>query len=1533
MKRLVSWVVLAVVVTVSGRAVASGVEATRLSLPGGPASIEGLGRSFEPSLSTGTASYGVRIAVPPAAGGLAPHLSLDYDSGGGVSELGMGWRLGGVPAILRRVTDGLPRFDAGDTFEVVGLGAASELLEVAPGVFRPSIESGAFVRVQRSEDGEQWEARVKSGRVFRFGGEGYTEAEDGNVVTYLLREELDLHGHRIVYEWDTRDGHALLERVVWNEFSDEVRQEIIFEYEARPDVHELFSSGIREVISKRLATVEVLYGGALVRRYSLGYRAQPHSRLERVTMVGTDGETPLPELSFEYTEPSFATEGQVMEMQDPPGRSPGEADVALADLDGDSLPDLLVAEAGEFWSYVNQDGQIWHESVRWEAPPSVSLSTDGAQLGDVNGDGAVDLLVTGGEEEARYFPGESAVRFGRSVPMEGAPSFSFEDRDMRLADFDGDRRVDAAITTAAGLSIAYNLGGDDGGARPLAWAEPVDVGVIDERQQLRFTDAHVSLCDVNGDRLQDFCYLRSGALSYWLGRGRGRFEAAREAAGVPAFEDHEPYRLIDLNGDGWVDLVNLGVGRVFYALAKGVGVFDEFRTIEDTPESGPEGTVDFADMNGSGTTDIVWIDVSDEPEKAWQYLELFPDGRGGLLSRIDNGLGKVTTIEYESAAAFAARARLDEPWTTRLNVALPVVSRVTVDSSLGDPLLDTEYAYRDGTWDPEERTFAGFGSGIAEALGDEFTPTLMSESWFEVGLEHRALRGAVLRSEERDEEGGVFARTANEYRPVELEEALDGKRVEYGYKTSELVEVVELGDEADARTTLTEWEQDEWGNVVEERRWGEVVGEDYRVSGDEAITRRTYAINERDWLLGFVASDELVDADGNRLSLELNYYDGEDFEGLGLGEVTRGDLSRVEAWVGPGKDDFEVVSASRFDEHGNVLEARDALGGGRSFVWDEVSHTLVTEERVLTGERELVQRAEYNPALGTMTTFWDFNGAVTRFEHDALGKLVAIAKPGDTLELPTVSYAYELGDPVSVIRTDKRVSSGKPETERSYTLHDGLGRRRAGILMAEEERWVLGAVSLLDARGNVRKSLRPRFVERPSLDPKVLLEDREGDESARDATGRTVRTRRVMGRQERTEYLPLVTRSWDAAQNAPDSPYSHVPAETMTDGLGRTVATTRLDKEDAITTRARYNAAGDILELTDPEGNVSRYSYDGRGRRTSVDDADAGRHRFIFDAASNLLEHVHPDKTSWHFEYDLVGRVLSEDWDGDEKPEVSRRYDEGENGLGKLTGVDDAVGDLEVEYDERGQIVERTRVIEGKRYVSRYWYDAQDREVLHGFADGSTLRTDYGARGLIERYGDDLLALTYDAEGKETARSYGTGFEERFAYDADQRLTEHRAAAADGAVLQHLEWRYDGVDNVLEVTDRRQGIDRDRSRSLTAEYDDLYRLRRVRGGWGETSYRYTASGRMVEKQSDDPGENVGELDYGDEAGPHAATGIVGRTLEYDRRGRLTDDGLRRYRWDAADRLLEVSHKSGAEVHNVFDGDGERRVRREVSAEG
>jgi RHS repeat-associated protein len=1507
---------------------AAGVEPSKISLPKGPGSIEGLGRNFVPSLSSGTASFGVDIAVPPAPGGFAPKLSLEYDSGGGVSELGMGFRLAGLPSIRRRVERGLPRFDESDAFELSGFGIPSDLLVMPDGTFRPQYENGSFARVQRSRDRETWEARIKSGITFRFGGVGFTEEENGNVATYLLREQADLHGHQISYEWDTTEGYALLRRVTWNDVSADLRQELVLEYEPRPDVHELFSSGIRRVLARRVRSITVTLGGKLVRRYVLGYGDATHSVLQSVKLYGTDDKTALPELTLAYTEPSFAVGDQLVTVKNAPGRSSADKDVALADLNGDGLPDLFVTQAGRYQTYVNGDGTGFLPAQAWAAmdSPSFALSATGAQLADLDGDGAIDLVTKSGTSSFRFFPGKDATHFAPPVAIATVPNFTFEDPDVRLADMDGDRRSDVVITTAAGLAIGYNLGGRD-------WTLPEMIGRVDVREELRFSSGRVELCDVNGDRIQDLCVLRSRALVYWLGRGRGRFEPAREGRGVPEFDASDRFRLVDLDGDSWVDLVRVGVNAVQYALAEQAGEFGELQVLSDVPARGPETHVELADMNGSGTTDIVWIDVAGEPANAWRYLDLFPEGRRGLLEKIENGLGQVTRITYEPAAASAARAReAGQSWTARMNVAMPVVARIEVDSSLGDPVMVTEYRYRDGTWDPDERTFAGFAGGTETALGDEYTPTLVTESTFDTGLASRVLRGALLASESRDEAGKIFSRLTNMYAERSLGTATDGRAVEYAYRSSERVEHIERATASKARTTLTEWVQDDFGNATEERRWGEVRGDDVLIGNDEAIFLRTFANNTQDWILGYLASEETTDAAGTRVALKRFYYDGRPFEGLPLGDVARGDISRAEAWVGPKAHQFQLVSKSRYDAHGNPLEVRDGRGGARTYDWDD-SGSWVLAESVGTGTRELVQRATYDALLGTIETFTDFNGSVTSYAYDPLGRLTDVVRPGDSRELPTRRYTYEVGAPLSRVITEYRLESSKPDVATSRELVDGLGRKRATLAEDDGGLWVLGDIAQLDARGNARRILYPRHVRSDAIKPSQLTEDAAGNSTFRDSLERVIRTESELGLLTRTEFLPFERRHWDGAQTTPEFGYEQTPVVETTDGLGRLIRVMRTLDGEPVEKAFEYNAAGNILSRRDPEGNITRFDYDGRGRLIAVDEPDAGKNQLVLDAEGDVLERHHPDGEITGYTYDLLGRPLTEDWDGDGEPEVVREYDSDPRTLGLLVHVTEPSGSTAFEYDERQRITSTTRIVQGETYVTGTRHDAQGRHVAHIYPDGSSVRIRRNARGFVSGFGEDLVRIHYEADGSEVRREYALGVVEQFGFDDDRRLDEHRASAPDGRLLQHLRWSLDGASNFTGIQDLRPKVSRERDLSARYVLDNLYRLTEASGTWGKTSWTYSLNGNPTSRASTVTAENAATLTYGKDAGPNALTGISSRALRYDARGRMLDDGERTYHWNGIDRLERVERTGGRTVESVFDAQGERRARVERGTDG
>src|SRR5512147_2526885 len=131
-------IALAAFATASGLAAdKSGVGPNSISLPKGPGSIEGLGESFQPTLNTGTAKYGLGIKLAPGPAGLQPALGLSYEGGGGNGPLGYGWNVP-LPHIQRRTDEGIPTYGEAlgvnrtDTFINEG---REELVPTADGYF------------------------------------------------------------------------------------------------------------------------------------------------------------------------------------------------------------------------------------------------------------------------------------------------------------------------------------------------------------------------------------------------------------------------------------------------------------------------------------------------------------------------------------------------------------------------------------------------------------------------------------------------------------------------------------------------------------------------------------------------------------------------------------------------------------------------------------------------------------------------------------------------------------------------------------------------------------------------------------------------------------------------------------------------------------------------------------------------------------------------------------------------------------------------------------------------------------------------------------------------------------------------------------------------------------------------------------------------------------------------------------------------------------------------------------------------------
>jgi hypothetical protein len=139
---------------------------TRVTLPTGPGSIEGLGENADVDVNFGLLGYGIALEVPAGQANLFPSLRLGYQSGAGNGVVGMGWSMA-VPSVSRMTSRGLPGYVRSDRFVADD---GQELVAVDPlrGIYRARFEGG-FVRFTWLEPGDgsggNWRAEYPDGRV------------------------------------------------------------------------------------------------------------------------------------------------------------------------------------------------------------------------------------------------------------------------------------------------------------------------------------------------------------------------------------------------------------------------------------------------------------------------------------------------------------------------------------------------------------------------------------------------------------------------------------------------------------------------------------------------------------------------------------------------------------------------------------------------------------------------------------------------------------------------------------------------------------------------------------------------------------------------------------------------------------------------------------------------------------------------------------------------------------------------------------------------------------------------------------------------------------------------------------------------------------------------------------------------------------------------------------------------------------------------------------------------------------------------
>ncbi len=647
--------------------------------------------------ANGAATYSVAINVPPGTAGIAPKLSLEYDSHDGNGLLGVGWSLVGLPSIGRCAqtiaqdgTRGSVKYDANDRFCLDGerLVAISGAYGADGTEYRTEVESLTRV-ISRSAagTGPAWfEVRTKSGHRMEFGNtpdsrilaQGKTSAG-----LWAVNKVSDTKGNAYIVSYvnDLANGQAYPTRIDYSANSASgvaPYNSVRFAYDTtRPDKTPTYRAGSLQKRTVRLASVQTYAGSALVSDYRLAYQVSTSTGRSQLASVelcnGTGACLPATTFTWQQGTDAYSVVSNVSGLN---GQQTNTIPY-VADFDGDGLSDIM-------WDSVSSatDTKSSGTRVLWKNTGNGNFSAtsnmDGANgtlvdhipiIADYNGDGRADI----------WWYKFGVAPFGVPVALAGPTS-------KWISTASGTRTISVGTSVVPSNASPYggtpyggiNFNGDH--RADLVWSDgPVWSLQPDGTTTTTTTSGPASFLilkgDFDGNGFTDFVTslspLIANAPMFYYATPGGVYELGAPIANAPTFQRFA----LDTNGDGNSDLLFYSPASLSDLRSAGIRVAwmskgDRTYSAISNPGATDGSVVGYlpyvGDFNFDGLHDVLWDKADPSGRSLGDRIVWYSKG-DGTFNVVQNFAGQNGTLSGYAPVLgdFNGDGRTDILWDSR----------------------------------------------------------------------------------------------------------------------------------------------------------------------------------------------------------------------------------------------------------------------------------------------------------------------------------------------------------------------------------------------------------------------------------------------------------------------------------------------------------------------------------------------------------------------------------------------------------------------------------------------------------------------------------------------------------------------------------------------------------------------------------------------------------------------------------------------------------------------------------------------------